>query len=90
MSVNKEALQQNLRRMPEEFSSHEFCQSFRENYPVEFAKWVQFHVNKGALDEENSIQRTIQMLKFELSQRCLEFVEPLENGLWKKKSNSRF
>lgn len=90
MSMNKESLQQNIRRMPEEFSSHEFCQSFRENYPLEFSKWVEFHMNKGAADEESAVHSTLHMLKFELSHRCLDFVEPLESGLWKKKSDSRF
>jgi hypothetical protein len=90
MSVNKQCLEQNIRRLPEEFSVQEFCDSFRDNYPVEFAKWVEFHIKKGAVDEQNAIHSTIHMLKFELSHRCDNFVEPLESGLWKKRSDSRF
>src|SRR5260370_29038673 len=90
MNINKDSLQQNIRRMPEEFSSQEFCKSFRENYPLEFSQWVRFHINKYAADEESAVHSTIQTLKFELSHRCLDFVVPLESGRWKKKWDTRF
>jgi hypothetical protein len=59
MSVNKQCLEQNIRRLPEEFSVQEFCDSFRDNYPAEFAKWGQFHIKKGAADEQNAVHSTI-------------------------------
>jgi len=81
--INRDDLEECLYHLPEEFSSNDLVSAFKEYYPLEWRKWVEFYGRKTTT-RAGAEASTRWLILRSLKSHCRALVEEADKRRWRK------